>query len=375
MEGKILDKNKSEFGAYEASLATFLFVVLNFVFMESFYAYARTFGVSSIGILIAQFLVEALFGVAAWLAAIFCKKSIVMAAGLNKKISVTMVIYAVLIAFCSLIFFASLTSSFLEFLGLIGYKSSASSMAVNDFGSYIGYVIAACITPAVCEELLFRGTIQSGLKKYGKWVSIVSASLIFMLMHGGPEQTVHQFIVGVIVGLIFYETGNLWLSIIVHFFNNFISITELFAYNMLIGNSAENLETPSEVAEITAVQAWTSFAINLFIALIMATIGYLLVRFLIKKLVEEDKKVNGVSASASLQSGEAQTILVDGKEIETNVTISQTEQSDETLAEKQPEIKPQEKKPMDTKTILLFALPIAWMVINWFLAFVSGFLG
>lgn len=368
---KLLINKKNKFGVFEAALATLLFVVFNYIFMESFYTFAYKYGVTSIGVLIAQFLVEALFGVAAWVVAIICKINIVKAAGMDKQVSVLMVVYGALIAFCCIIFFSGLTSAFIELLELLGYKSSSGSINMNSFGAYIGYVIAACVTPAVCEELLFRGTIQAGLKKYGKWASIIAASFIFMLMHGGPDQTVHQFLIGVIVGYMFFETGNVWLGVIVHFFNNFISITELYFYNLL--NSPA--ETTEEVVEtVSKSEALSQFAITLSIAIIMAIIGYFLVKFLMKKMIEEDKKING-NAPSDLTQSQVGVVAVDGKEVETVLTVSQSQEN--AAAENNAAAKiadENDKKPMSAGEKLLFAVPIVWMIFEWFLSLVQGFI-
>lgn len=365
----LLNHKKNHFGTFEAALATLLFVVFNFVFMEGFYSFAYNYGVTSLGVLLAQFLVEALFGVAAWVVAIVCKKNIIKAAGMDKKVSVTMVIYGALIAFCCIFFFSGLTSAFMELLALLGYNSSGGSINMNSFGAYIGYVIAACVTPAVCEEILFRGTIQAGLKKYGKWVSIISASFIFMLMHGGPDQTIHQFLIGVIVGYMFFETGNVWLGVIVHFFNNFISITELYFYNLLIPST----ETTEEVVEtISTSEAWSQFAITLSVSIIMAIIGYFLVRFLMKKIIEEDKKVNSNVACDVAQS-QVETLVVDGETVETVLTVSNTQENDsEEDFDTNKVANESDKKSMTAGEILLFAIPIVWMIFQWFFSLLQG---
>ena len=374
MNSEMLNQKKVKFGTYDAALATLLFVVFNFIFMEGYYAFAMKFGMTELGVVIAQFLVEALFGAAAVAVAYFCKINIIKAAGMNKKISVSMFIYGALIAFCSIIFFASLTSSFLELLSLIGYTSSSSSFQINTFAKYIGYVIAACVAPAVCEELLFRGLIQSGLKKYGKWISIISASLIFMLMHGGPDQTVHQFIIGIIVGLLFFETGNVWLGVIVHFFNNFISVTELYVFNMMFKSAEETVEESTEIAEaISSTEVWSQFALNLTIALVFAAVGFMIVRFLMKKMIQEDKKIN----SCVLNENKADSaVLVDGVEIKTTMTVSDNQyaiEEDELL--KKPiktDEKSEDNEPMTLTTKFLFAIPIAWIILTWILTFLSG---
>ena len=78
---------------------------------------------------------------------------------------------------------------------------------------YLIYIIISCVTPAVCEEILFRGTIASGLKEKGFKIALFGSAIIFTLMHGNPEQTVHQFIIGLVVGYIFLKTGNIWLGL------------------------------------------------------------------------------------------------------------------------------------------------------------------
>ena len=95
-------------------------------------------------------------------------------------------------------------------------------LEINNFGTYLIYIVVFCVCPAIFEEVMFRGTILSGLKQYGLKVAVVVSAIIFTLMHGNIEQTVHQFIIGLVVGFIFFKTGNLWLSVMVHFFNNFI---------------------------------------------------------------------------------------------------------------------------------------------------------
>ncbi len=44
-------------------------------------------------------------------------------------------------------------------------------------------------------------------------------------MHGNPIQTVHQFLLGMVLAYIVLVSRSLWAAVLLHFFNNFLSLT------------------------------------------------------------------------------------------------------------------------------------------------------
>lgn len=85
--------------------------------------------------------------------------------------------------------------------------------------------IQVVITAPILEELLFRGIILNGLlskykKNYKK--AIIISALIFGIAHLNIPQGVNAFIIGIIIGGIYYCTGSMKLSIFAHFINNFL---------------------------------------------------------------------------------------------------------------------------------------------------------
>jgi len=143
------------------------------------------------------------------------------------------------------------------------------------------------------------------------------------------------------------------------------------------------MQTPSDevVTETTEAlsqnEAWMQFAINLFVALIMAAIGYLLVKMLMKKLKQENELING-SKPAMASAGDTQTILVDGKEVETDVVLSESlekNSSQATAESSKTNESGEDKKPMTLTEVLLFAIPIGWMVFQWIYSLLQGFGG
>lgn len=85
------------------------------------------------------------------------------------------------------------------------------------------------VMPAIGEEIFMRGTVFPGLATRNVWFGVLMSGLFFSLMHANPVQTVHQFGLGVVLALVVALSGSIWASVIIHFFNNFISIT-LTAY-------------------------------------------------------------------------------------------------------------------------------------------------
>lgn len=103
----------------------------------------------------------------------------------------------------------------------------------NYFISFISLVIA----PAICEELLFRGLIFSGLKKFGKSFSIFTTALMFSIFHMSISQTVYPLLMGMLFSVIMYYEQNIYYCIIAHAVNNFISLTlSYFNINLIFNH-------------------------------------------------------------------------------------------------------------------------------------------
>lgn len=86
-------------------------------------------------------------------------------------------------------------------------------------------VITAVICAPIFEEIIFRGIIQKGLMNKGvePWKAILTASVIFGLVHGNPWQLVGAVLLGCVLGLVYYKTKSLLLPMLLHGFNNLCS--------------------------------------------------------------------------------------------------------------------------------------------------------
>lgn len=89
-------------------------------------------------------------------------------------------------------------------------------------------IFATAIVPAFCEEYLFRGAILTDLLPFGKSTAIFASAFLFGLMHQNPLQMLYTVLMGVIIGCIYVKTKSIWVCVILHAMNNFVTVIEQF---------------------------------------------------------------------------------------------------------------------------------------------------
>lgn len=86
-------------------------------------------------------------------------------------------------------------------------------------------LLLIALTPAICEELAFRGFILSGLRRMGhKWGAIVLAAALFGLAHGILQQSLAACVVGIVIGYVAVKTGSLLPGVLYHLTHNSLSV-------------------------------------------------------------------------------------------------------------------------------------------------------
>lgn len=90
--------------------------------------------------------------------------------------------------------------------------------------SWSGILIVAVAGP-VLEELLFRGAVEKLLlQQYTPTKAILFSALIFGVFHINPAQIVPAFLLGLMLGWMYYKTASLIPCIVVHILNNSLSV-------------------------------------------------------------------------------------------------------------------------------------------------------
>ena len=81
--------------------------------------------------------------------------------------------------------------------------------------------ISVSIFAPFFEEWLCRGIVLRGLlKKVGPVWAIILSALFFALIHANIWQAIPAFLMGVVFGYVYYKTGSLKLTMLMHFANN-----------------------------------------------------------------------------------------------------------------------------------------------------------
>ena len=87
-----------------------------------------------------------------------------------------------------------------------------------------GYFAVGLLAP-VCEELVFRGAILRALLHWTPrhWVAIAISAFLFALIHANPAQMPHAFVIGLLLGWLYYRTDSIVPGIVYHWINNSIA--------------------------------------------------------------------------------------------------------------------------------------------------------
>jgi len=110
-----------------------------------------------------------------------------------------------------------------------GFLGEVYKMYTDQFAklasSPISLIIMTVILAPILEEILFRGIIMKGLinNKVKPITAIIVSAFIFGAVHFNPWQFAGAFLLGLVLGLVYYKTKSLLMPILLHAFNNGIS--------------------------------------------------------------------------------------------------------------------------------------------------------
>jgi sodium transport system permease protein len=85
------------------------------------------------------------------------------------------------------------------------------------------------VTPALCEELFFRGFVLSGLRRLGIVPALLVSALLFGLAHSSIYQLLPTAFLGLLFGYAVWRSGSVACSIIAHTLNNALTATMVYA--------------------------------------------------------------------------------------------------------------------------------------------------
>ena len=110
-------------------------------------------------------------------------------------------------------------------------QSTMKIVQAHSWFEFSVVVFVICITPAICEEALFRGFALSNLRKvYKPFLAILTTGFLFAAYHFQPFNIVPLLILGFYLGFIVYYSNSLYIGILAHFLNNFFASYYMYVY-------------------------------------------------------------------------------------------------------------------------------------------------
>jgi len=123
-------------------------------------------------------------------------------------------------------------------------------------------LLAIAITPAICEEVVFRGYIQS---KYKHWTIKCAAlinGLFFAIIHLNAQQFFYAFVLGAIFAYLVHYTRSIYAGILAHFIMN--------ASQIVIARASLRMLAAQEYVDADVTAGAVAF---IGIVVIVATLG------------------------------------------------------------------------------------------------------
>ncbi len=98
-------------------------------------------------------------------------------------------------------------------------------------GNRWGYLAVGLLAP-LAEEIVFRGAILRALlnTRWSPWLAIAVSALLFGVAHLNPAQFPHAFIIGMLLGWMYWRTGSILPAVAYHWANNSVAFVVYHLY-------------------------------------------------------------------------------------------------------------------------------------------------
>lgn len=116
-------------------------------------------------------------------------------------------------------------------------KNAEMTAILTNFGSFGGFLVGLlviAVIAAVGEEFVFRGLIQNELFRSSGNIhaAIWMSAILFSAFHLQFFGFLPRVLLGALFGYLYYWSGNLWIPIIGHFFNNGFLLTMFYLHSL-----------------------------------------------------------------------------------------------------------------------------------------------
>ena len=179
----------------------------------------------------------------AWIYAKICWGKPAFWLGSNKHFDIRQILLAIVLILCANLVASSLAdvskmivSNFPSLDAAAkrmedSYNEQVLTMSnLKSWSEYFAAVVLMAMLPALFEEFFFRGALQNILVRWFRHglVAIIIASIIFSAVHMSIYLFLSRVALGLALGLLYYYSKNIWISVAAHFFNNAMAVTQMW---------------------------------------------------------------------------------------------------------------------------------------------------
>lgn len=115
-----------------------------------------------------------------------------------------------------------------------GTKTTEAILKMNNLGDLLINLLVIAITPAICEEFIFRGAVQRTIFriKTNPHIAIWISAAIFSAIHFQFFGFLPRLLLGAAFGYVYYWTGSIWYAVFAHFLNNAYAVCVAYYLQM-----------------------------------------------------------------------------------------------------------------------------------------------
>ena len=140
------------------------------------------------------------------------------------------------------VFIALAAMAMALFLNILILKSGITEISEDyaevaraqyDCSFLVGFIVYGFISP-LSEELMFRGILYNGFKRYFKMMAaLLMSSAFFSLYHGNGVQGMYSFAISVFIVYSYEKTGNFLATVLIHMVCNLTAYIFTYAYEVM----------------------------------------------------------------------------------------------------------------------------------------------
>jgi uncharacterized protein len=120
------------------------------------------------------------------------------------------------------IYFKGLEAAYMKQVDVMSQMKNLQDLIVS--------LLIMAALPAIVEELFFRAGFQNLMYRSTNhlWVSVILTSLLFSAIHFSFYGFLSRTALGIVLGLLFAYSKNIWMPILAHFLNNAIAVGQVY---------------------------------------------------------------------------------------------------------------------------------------------------